>query len=111
MECLELIEEIGAQVFSRTFDGTSVNLNMASHLGAQFDSHHLSAGFLNPITHKKFIFFEIYVRWLKVGNTLGDKELLLNGEGDLILWEFVKKLFEVQQNEGVHAATKFKNNM
>lgn len=106
-KCLELVEETGAKVFSITFDGAPVNLNMASHLGAQFDSHQLSAWFLNPVTQKKiFIFWDACHMLKLVRNTLGDKELLLDGEGNFIKWEYVKKLFEVQQNEGLHAGTK-----
>lgn len=36
IKCFELVKEYGVKVFSITFVGAPVNLNMSIHLGAQF---------------------------------------------------------------------------
>lgn len=110
-KCLELVDEIGAKVFSITFDGAPVNLSMCSNLGAKFDLNSLTPWFLNPLTQKKIYVFWDACHMLKlVRNTLGDKEILLEGDGNTIKWEHLKKLFELQQSEGLHAGTKLTKN-
>lgn len=41
-----------------------------------------------------------------VRNTLGDKKILLNSNGDKIEWSFIKELYYKEKQEGLKAATK-----
>ena len=44
-----------------------------------------------------------------VRNTLGEKENLLNSRGQRISWNYIVRLHELQQNEGLHLANKLRN--
>lgn len=107
--CLELIHNTGARVFSVTFDGAPANLSMCTNLGANFDyfGTNFKPWFINQITNEKVWVFWDACHMLKlVRNTLGDKQVLIDGSGRFVKWEFIKKLYELQFSEGLHAGTK-----
>jgi len=55
-KCLELIEMIGVEVHSVTFDGASVNINMCKCLGANFElGTAFKPYFINPTLRKMFL--------------------------------------------------------
>lgn len=41
-----------------------------------------------------------------IRNTFDDKKVLKNGDGKLIQWKFIEKLFEKEQEESLKLATK-----
>jgi len=44
-----------------------------------------------------------------VRNTFGDKKIIVNGNGQKIRWDYVQKLYEKENCEGLRAATKLTN--
>lgn len=106
--CIDLITETGLNVASITFDGCPANFSMAKLLGCQLDGD-----VINPVfTHngKNFVVFPDPSHMLKlIRNTLGDKSVLINGEGKFVSWEYIKLLVELQENEGLHLANKIRS--
>jgi hypothetical protein len=43
-----------------------------------------------------------------VRNTLGEKGIIFDDNNDPILWDYIKKLHELQDAEGLHLANKVK---
>ncbi|KYN29051.1 THAP domain-containing protein 9, partial [Trachymyrmex cornetzi] len=103
---LELIHEAGVILHSLTFDGNRVNITMCTNLGANF---HVGETFkpyiLNPITKEKIFCFLDPCHAIKlVRNTLGDKLILRYNEKQ-IYWANIVSLQNLQETEGLKAAT------
>lgn len=108
-KCLELVEQTGAKLFSITFDGAPANLSMCTSLGANFNYYggDFKPWFINPSTREIILVFWDASHMLKlIRNTLGDKGYLRDGNGGDIQWDYIKLLYELQCNEGLHAGTK-----
>jgi len=104
-KAIELITETGANLHSVTFDGASVNLSMCTSLGADLNTN--TPYIQNPNTFEKILVFHDQAHMIKlIRNTFGDKKILKNGDGKLIQWKFIEKLFEKEQEEGLKLATK-----
>lgn len=106
--CLKLLDETGAECRSITFDGASVNISMCSSLGASYDYFgNFTPWFLHPNSMEK-----VYTLWdachmvKLIRNCFADKRILYDGEGRKIDWKFIEMLCEIQNTEGLHAATK-----
>jgi hypothetical protein len=107
--CLILLNDTGAKIHSITFDGAAVNLAMCRKLGANFevDTLHFKPFIINPANSQK-----IFVIWdpshmIKLTrNVLGDKKIIVDGNGGHILWEHICQLNNLQKKEGLHAANK-----
>lgn len=41
-----------------------------------------------------------------IKNSLGEKNILYNGNGELIKWEYIVRLFEKEKHDGLKVATK-----
>lgn len=116
-KCFELLQETGVICHSITFDGAPSNLSMCTSLGSNFDyfSPKFKPWFNNPSTPLQFN--PIYVFWdashmIKlVRNTLGDKQAIQNGKGEIIKWNHIVKLQELQESKGLHAANKLKKHI
>jgi len=113
-KCFELIAETGAKCFSVTFDGAPTNISMCKSLGADFDyfSENFKPWFYNPayptVEEKKiFIFWDACHMLKLVRNTLGDKKVLLKN-GDVIEWNHLVCMQNIQESRGLHAANKLK---
>jgi len=106
--CLELVFETGVIIHSITFDGAHSNLNMCTRLGAQFDLRDPKFYFPHPMNHSQpvYLFFDACHMIKLVRNTLGDKQILLNSNGDKIEWSFIKELYYKEKQEGLKVATK-----
>lgn len=88
---LTLITETGANLHLVTFDGASVYLSMCTSLGADLK---IKIPYIqNPNTFEKILIFHDHMIKL-ICNTFGGKKLLKNGDGKLIQWKFIEKLFE-----------------
>lgn len=113
-KCFELLQETSVICHSITFDGAPSNLSMCTSLGSNFDyySPKFKPWFNNPSTSLQFN--PIYVFWdashmLKlVRNTLEDKQAIQNGKGEIIKWNYIVKLQELQESKGLHPANKLK---
>lgn len=105
--CLELLAKTNIHVNSLTFDGASINLSMCKELGANFElGNDFKPYFINPATKEKVFCFYDSCHMLKlVRNALGHLKLLRNNEQD-ILFDDIKRLQKLQEEEGLKAGTK-----
>ncbi|KAB0798505.1 hypothetical protein PPYR_09498 [Photinus pyralis] len=109
--CLKLCHESNVKIYSLTFDGAAVNIAMCTELGACFKYGQTFKPYIyHPTTKEK-----IYVMWdachmLKlIRNTFCDKNTIQDPAGNLIKWDFLSKLQNYQEREGLHAANKLSN--
>lgn len=105
--CLKLLYETGAECYSITFDGAQVNIAMCTKLGASYDLEDFRPWILHPITSDKVFTFFNACHMLKLcRNTIGDFELLYNSKSNVIKWDLLKRLCNLQEVEGLQAGNK-----
>ncbi|KAF0754266.1 THAP-type domain-containing protein, partial [Aphis craccivora] len=98
---LNLIKDTGVNVVSITFDGCSSNVTMARLLGCDFSIITLNTKFEDVV-----VFLDPAHMVKLIRNTFGEKKTFLDGDGNLIDFNFVQKLFILQETEGCHLANK-----
>lgn len=102
---LVFLSQADITICSITFDGASSNLVMCKHLGANLKCG-LAAFFDHPVTKAKtFLFLDICHMLKLVRNTFASK-LLIDGEGNLIVWRYIDQLEKLQRSEFVLLANK-----
>ena len=104
---LQKIHETGARGLSLTCDGPSAHFAMMKELGASLDPENMRAFFNHPSdsTLRVYIFLDIVHMLKLVRNTLASEQVLFSSSGP-ICWQFITKLQDLQQNEGLKAGTK-----
>lgn len=109
-KCLEFVNESGVIVSSITFDGAPANFTMCKHLGANFENLlALKTVFNHPVTNDKIFIFPDPCHMIKlIRNCFASQKYLKDYEGQLIDWDFLVKLVELQNIEGLQAATKIR---
>lgn len=101
------IHETGAIVKTLTFDGAASNISMARNLGT--DLYKETSWFLHPVTNEEVCIFLDPAHMVKlVRNTLGDHGILYDANDSPIEWKYFKELVNLQEDEGVHLATKIR---
>lgn len=106
--CLVNIHETGAIVKTITVDGDASNISMARHLGV--DLHNQISSFLHPVKKEKICILLDPAHMLKlVRNTIGDWEILYDGDGNAIEWRYLKNLDKLQEDNGLHLATNIRH--
>ncbi|CAL1682573.1 unnamed protein product [Lasius platythorax] len=105
--CLELLAKINVHIHSLTFDGASTNVSMCKELGANFElEKDFKPFFINPATKEKVLCVFDPCHMIKlVRNTLGHNLRLRNNEKE-ILFEDIKRLQKLQDEEGLKAGTR-----
>lgn len=94
---------------SLTFDGCPANFAMAKILGCNLESPENITPFFK-VNGQEIVIIPDPAHMLKlVRNTLGQKKELLDAEGRTISWQYIEKLNELQEREGVHLANRLKN--
>ncbi|CAK1586692.1 unnamed protein product [Parnassius mnemosyne] len=109
--CIDLVEGCGINLISVTFDGCAANFSMAKVLGCKLDGD--ANNFDTSFYHngKKVVIFPDPSHMIKlVRNALGDKNKLISAEGEIISWDYVKRLVDLQENEGFHLGNKLSKN-
>jgi hypothetical protein len=83
---------------------------MATNLGASFeDTSNLITSFPNPQSQENIFFYLDACHMLKlIRNCLASQGKLTHGDGNEILWIFFENLVNLQNIEGLHAATKLR---
>jgi len=106
--CLEKLYAVGVHVVSITFDGCSANMNMAKILGASFDMKNPKFTFSHPSNPNLDValFLDACHMLKLIRNTLAEKTVLIDADGNRISWAYLKKLQELQCSEGLLAANK-----
>lgn len=110
-KCLEFVHQADVVVTSLTFDGAASNISAVQQLGAELNNpYKLKTFFRHPVTEKNvYVFLDICHMVKLLRNCFGALKTLKNSSDEFIKWEFVSKLVEVQNFEGLHAATKLRN--
>lgn len=109
-KCLVFIHESGVIVSSVTFDGAPANFTMASHLGANFANlQNIISYFDHPITDDKVFIFPDPSHMIKlVRNTFGSQKFITDRENNIIDWNYLVKLLQRQEFEGLHLGIKLR---
>ncbi|GBM17658.1 DNA transposase THAP9, partial [Araneus ventricosus] len=109
-ECLRLVFDTGVEVTALTFYGTSVNISTANNLGAKIQEKDMKPYFPHPITSEKvFVILDVCHMLKLVRNTLASKGSIVNQNGDIIKWDYIKELEKFQKDKGLYAAPKLKS--
>ena len=82
---------------------------MAQKLGCNFDTEKFLTSFPHPLSKLPIHVFLDPCHMLKlVRNTLGDIKILEDGSGNLVKWDFIDKLQQLQEKEGLHLGNKLR---
>ena len=108
--CLRKLHSIGVKVISVTCDGPKCHFTMNDELGANMQPDNLKPYFSHPCEkeRKVFIFLDICHMLKCVRGTLGDGMALFDEAGNKISWEYIVRLEELQQIEGLRLANKLR---
>ncbi|CAH1711446.1 unnamed protein product [Aphis gossypii] len=106
--CLQNLNDVGVIIKTLTFDGAASNISMAKYLGVDLSSN-LEPTFQHPSTLENVHIYLDAAHMLKlVRNTLGDWRVLKNQSNGLINWKLFINLVDLQENGGLHLATKIR---
>lgn len=109
-ECLNQIHNTGVVIKTLTFDGAASNIAMANILGARLQWPNLKPYFPHPKTNDNVYIMLDACHMIKLcRNTLGDWGIIHDGDGNQVKWEYFKNLVHLQNEAGLHAATKIRN--
>lgn len=92
---LNLLKDTNVNVVSLTFDGCSSNVTMARLLGCNFNIEALNTKFEDVV-----VFFDPAHMIKLIRNTFGEKKTLIDGDGNIIDFNFIQQLFILQETEG-----------
>ncbi len=105
---LYLLHKVGMQVVALTFDGLKCNFAVASNLGANLSLQTLFHIFLHPVTQTKVYCMVDACHMLKlVRNLFEDFKELKDYKGNIVSWDYIEKLDNLQKR-GLVAANKIK---
>lgn len=109
-QCLEYIHSAGVIVTSITFDGAPSNISMCNVLGANLNyGKDFKTYFLHPVTKQPvYIFFDACHMVKLIRNCFGSFKILTDKSGHQIEWNYLEKLGKLQEDSGLHAATKLR---
>ena len=107
-QCIQRLYDIGVVVVSLTCDGPSCHFAMLVALGALLKIPDLFPYFPHPSdpTQKIYVLFDVCHMLKLVRNTLADKGVLKDGEGQCISWHFLVELHKLQEKEGLRLGNK-----
>lgn len=108
--CLTKLHETGVHVTSLTCDGLRCNFTMFKDLGASVEeASAMSTSFPHPVTQDKVYCFLDACHMVKlVRNALSALGCLRDASGASVSWHYIVQLQELQEKEGLHAATKLR---
>ena len=104
---LQKVHETGAWGLSLTCDGPSCHFSMVRELGASLDPETLRPNFPHPSDSslRVYVFLDPVHAIKLVRNCLGSEKILISPRG-IIKWDFICKLQNLQEREGLRAGTK-----
>lgn len=106
-QALTLLQDVQISVTNITFDGCAANFTMCSMLNCHFDRTNVKADF--TFDNCKYFLLPDPVHMIKlIRNCFGEKKMFLNVDGESINFEFVEKLNDLQEKEGLHLGTKLR---
>lgn len=109
LQALSELHSVGVNIVSLTCDGSAPNLSMLTHLGCSLQPHNIKSHFSHPSTGKPVCALLDPCHMFKlVRNSLGNLGTFLDGKGNTIEWEFIKRLHKLQEKEGLHLGNKLR---
>ncbi|CAH1968697.1 unnamed protein product [Acanthoscelides obtectus] len=106
---LTFIHDTGVIICSVTFDGASQNISMIKHLGADLKIVNLKTWFPHPVdSHRVYVYLDPCHMLKLIRNCLATYKNFKTDQNELVSWEYFEKLVNIQNNEGLRAATKIK---
>lgn len=105
--CVKKLVEIGVRVSNVTCDSPKVNISMFKKLGARVDCDNPDMQILKDMDGPPIYGIHDNVHSVKnVRNTWGSVRLLKNAKGEVIDWDYIVKLHELQSREQLRCANK-----
>ena len=101
---IKKLSDVGVEVASLTCDGPSCHFSMVSTLGADLKNpSNLKTHFQHPLDSSKrvHIIFDICHMLKLVRNTLGAGGIIVDKDGNKIMWKYIEELESIQSNEGL----------
>lgn len=109
VQCIKRLHSVGIRVESLTFDGASSNVAMVKQLGCDFDTNNMKSHFSHPITESPVrVFLDPYHMLKLVRNALGDMKAFTDSAGNTVMWRYIERLHQLQENEGLHLGNKLR---
>ncbi|EFN70574.1 THAP domain-containing protein 9, partial [Camponotus floridanus] len=110
MQCLSLLHNAGICIKSLTCDGAANNLSMIRLLKCNITNPKCMQGYFEhpSSSYKVHIFLDACHMLKLLRNTLGDYKCIVNSKGQMIKWDHIVALHELQQNEGLHLGNKLR---
>lgn len=106
-QCVSLLKECNIQLCFLTFDGLPSNLAMATDLGCSIQLDNLKTTF--SCQESEIAIYPDPCHNIKlVRNTFAENQELIDESGEIISWQYVKDLSNLQVQEGFHAANKLR---
>lgn len=109
--CIQKLNEIGVKVISVTCDGLAANLVMFEHLGCSVRPDGLIETLIKTDTQPEPVYAILdVVHMIKlIRNTWATLGIIKNMQGDIINWNYIRELNNLQNCEGLHLANKITN--
>ena len=110
---LEKAAKAGLKVWSVTADGTAVNLRTFQILGCKFNGSYdeMQSSFIHPTTGEGVFAILDSCHMLKLArNSLAQLGSFMDGEGNIIKWDYIVQLQNLQIEEGLNMASKLTTN-
>ncbi|KAE9524080.1 hypothetical protein AGLY_015445, partial [Aphis glycines] len=106
---LTLLQQTGISIISLTFDGCTTNLTTAKLLGCNFNINILNTSFVFENISNEIVTFMDPAHMIKlVINAFGEKKQFLDDEDNIIDFEYIVRLFCLQEEESCHLANKLR---
>lgn len=103
-EAIHLLHDTGVKLKSITFDGASVNTKMCTELGANFNLQNNKAYIID---REKIVIYLDPAHMLKlIRNAWEHRNNIKNSKNETIDWNFIKKLYDLEKEQGLRAGTK-----
>ena len=88
----------------------SCHFSMMKNLGATFDPHNMNPSFSNPAKpdEKVYVILDVCHMLKLVRNTLASCGIIVDADGNKIMWQYIEELHKLQDKEGLHLGNKLK---
>ena len=108
-QCLLLLADVGVRVISLTCDGPSCHMSMLKDLGASLNPNQLDPSFPHPSSGERvFVLLDVCHMLKLLRNSFATCGLLKDAEGNIIRWQYLEYLHQIQEKEGLHLANKLR---
>ena len=106
---LQKIHESGSRAICFITDGPAAHLTMMRELGAKLDPENMQPFFPHPSDLETLVHVLLdLAHMLKlIRNSLASEKVIVSPSG-LVRWDFIVKLYQLQETEGLRAGNKLK---